>query len=132
MTEKEWGIVMRNNNLFSGQVLQKGPVEKIIKVPGQKDIKRPAIEIVNVEKSYYSGIFMESYMELCFVLTVIAFALKPRKLPDYDITFTITEKAEKQMSDLKIEPPNVPLIVLLIYCSKLMYIALLSSPPLPH
>ncbi|KAJ5726646.1 uncharacterized protein N7483_008003 [Penicillium malachiteum] len=89
MTEKEWGIVMRNNNLLSGQFLQKGPVEQIIKVPGQKDITRPGIDVVNVERAYYS-----------------AFALKPRRLPDYDITFTITEKAERQLSDLNIEPTD--------------------------
>ena len=46
------------------------------------------------------------------MLTNIAFCLKPTKLPDYDIIFTITEKAEKQMNDLKIEPPNVPLFFL--------------------
>ncbi|KAJ6032496.1 hypothetical protein N7540_003228 [Penicillium herquei] len=89
MTEKDWGVVMRNNNLLSGQILEKGPVDEIIKVPGQKDIVRPGIDVLNVERTYYS-----------------AFALKPRRLPDYDITFTITETAEKQMSDLKIKPPD--------------------------
>ncbi|KAK1145638.1 hypothetical protein N8T08_004197 [Aspergillus melleus] len=89
MTEKEWGIVMRNNSLLSGQFLQKGPVKKIIKVPGHDDITRPGIEVTNVEKAYYS-----------------AFALKPRRLPVYDITFTITETAAKQMDELKIEPPD--------------------------
>lgn len=52
---------MRNNNLLSGQFLETGPVEKIIKVPGQKDIIRPGIDVTNVEKSYYSGIYMVSY-----------------------------------------------------------------------
>ncbi|WVN89333.1 uncharacterized protein L203_104555 [Cryptococcus depauperatus CBS 7841] len=89
MTEKEWGIVMRNNNLLSGQFLEKGPVEKVIKVPGHGDITRPGIDVTNVERAYYS-----------------AFALKPRRLLDYDITFTITAKEEKQMHELKIEPPD--------------------------
>jgi hypothetical protein len=61
MTEKEWGIVMRNNNLLSGQFLQKGPVQKIIKVPGQKDITRPGIEVTKVDKAYYSGIYLRSH-----------------------------------------------------------------------
>lgn len=56
MTEKEWGIVMRNNNILSGQFLKRGPVEKTVNVPGEKDIKRPGIGIINVEKAYYSGI----------------------------------------------------------------------------
>ncbi|WVO18228.1 hypothetical protein L204_105936 [Cryptococcus depauperatus] len=55
MTEKEWGIVMRNNNLLSGQFLEKGPVEKIIKVPGHEDITRPGIDVTNVERAYYSA-----------------------------------------------------------------------------
>lgn len=55
MTEKEWGIVMRNNNLLSGQFLQTGSVEKIIKVPGHEAITRPGIDVTNVEKSYYPG-----------------------------------------------------------------------------
>jgi hypothetical protein len=61
MTEKEWGIVMRNNNLLSGQFLEQGPVEKIIKVPGHEDIKRPGIDVTNVKRTYYSGIFLRSY-----------------------------------------------------------------------
>ena len=61
MTENEWGIVMRNNNLLSGQFLQKGPVEKIIKVPGHEDITRPGIGVSNVEKAYYSGIYLRPH-----------------------------------------------------------------------
>lgn len=57
------------------------------------------------------------------MLTDIAFALKPRKLLDYDITFTITAKEEKQMNELKIEPPDVPLsfLILTFECSRLIY-----------
>jgi len=64
MTEKEWGIVMRNNNLLSGQFLEKGPVEKIIKVPGQEDIKWPGIDVTNVERAYYSGIYLRYYRNM--------------------------------------------------------------------
>ncbi|KAI9375559.1 hypothetical protein BJX61DRAFT_549261 [Aspergillus egyptiacus] len=89
MTEKEWGIVMRNNNLLSGQSLQRGEVEKVIKVPGHPDIKRPGIAITNVERSYYS-----------------AFALKPRKLPNYDITFKFSEKEDAEIEKLNIPRPD--------------------------
>ncbi|KAJ6019891.1 hypothetical protein N7522_000599 [Penicillium canescens] len=73
----------------TGRYVPTGPVEKIIKVPGHEDITRPGIDVTNVERAYYS-----------------AFALKPRRLLDYDITFTITAKEEKQMNELKIEPPD--------------------------
>ncbi|KAJ5115002.1 hypothetical protein NUU61_000761 [Penicillium alfredii] len=89
MTEKEWGIVMRTNKLLCGQYLRTGPVDKVVKVQGHPDIKRPSMDVVDVKRSYYS-----------------AFALKPRNLPEYDITFKITDKASEEMHKLGIPHPG--------------------------
>ncbi|KAJ6060892.1 hypothetical protein N7444_002746 [Penicillium canescens] len=89
VTTPELQLRARMRTPRTGRYVPTGPVEKIIKVPGHEDITRPGIDVTNVERAYYS-----------------AFALKPRRLLDYDITFTITAKEEKQMNELKIEPPD--------------------------
>ncbi|XHF98121.1 hypothetical protein AWENTII_001692 [Aspergillus wentii] len=89
MTEKEWGTVMRENNLLSGQTLLTGPVQKVIKVLDHPEITKPRNEVVDVKRSYYS-----------------AFALKPRKLPNWDITFQMDEKTKSQIQEHGVDVPD--------------------------
>lgn len=62
------------------------------------------------------------------MLTDIAFALKPKRLPEYDITFATTKNPVEQIKDHGIELPDVPLFFLDILFKANVYSTPSASP----
>ncbi|KAM3085804.1 hypothetical protein ACMFMG_002864 [Clarireedia jacksonii] len=84
MTEKQWEIVMRNNDILCGQHPVMGKPASTDPVDGKP--KKVTPQFIGLEKSRYP-----------------AFVLKPRKLPEYDITFVPSQNDLNIMKALKLE-----------------------------
>ncbi|KAB8198905.1 hypothetical protein BDV34DRAFT_231724 [Aspergillus parasiticus] len=105
MSEKHWGIVMRNTNLLSGHVLQRETVEKVYTLPNGSTATMP----VQVDNNGYKRSFYP------------AFVLKPREIESYNATYDLDseevavtaaaqaeekEKGVKQSLEFKLRIPR--------------------------